>query len=542
MPIRSSLLALLILLLVAAPSAGRAQSAFDLSVVSVDLPALPGLQSYAVAQDGDDWLVFGGRSDGLHRRQPWASFDLAGHNDRFLVVNVDSQTVETADMDALPVSVREQLRSTNMQFHQRGDILYVIGGYGYSETAGDHITFPNIAAIDVPGIIEAVRTGGSLVPHVRQQTDARFAVTGGYLQTIDGVFHLVGGHRFDGRYNPMGGPSHTQTYTNALARFGLDDDGTTVSISGYEQTIDAAAFHRRDYNVVPRILPDGSEGLVAFSGVFQETADLPYLDCVLIDDTSHAIHPAFEQYYNHYHCAHLPLYDAATQRMHTVFFGGIAQYVDSAGIRLRDDDVPFVRTIARVTIHPDGSMEEVVLPIEMPGLLGAGSEFIPRADLPVLANGVVDLGALPATDSVLLGHIFGGIHSSAANIFWVNDGTQSTASDVLFEVWLKRTDDPGDTTSLNGVIVPDAPGLQLLPNPSTEAIGLRIRVPRNVPYHVRVRDGAGREVHRLDALSMATNGAWSRVVLAGTETLPGGTYFVELEAHGAVTVQRFVRR
>ena len=538
---RSFPVLLLVLLLFIARSDGRAQDPIDLSIVPVDLPGLAGLQSFAVAQDGDDWLLFGGRLDGLHRRQPWASFDLAGHNDLFYVVNIDSQTVETADMTALPVSVREQLRSTNMQFHQRGDVLYVLGGYGYSETAGDHITFPNITAIDVPGLIQAIRSGSPLAPHVRQQTDARFAVTGGYLQSIDGTFHLVGGHRFDGRYNPMGGPSHTQTYTNALARFGIDDDGTTLTITDYGQTIDAAAFHRRDYNVAPRILPDGSQGLVAYSGVFQQTEDLPFLDCVLIDDTSHSIHPTFEQYYNHYHCAHLAMYSDETQRMHTIFFGGIAQYVDSAGIRVRDDDVPFVRTIARVTIHPDGSMEEIVLPVEMPGLLGAGSEFIPRADAPVLASDVIDLDALPTGDSVLVGHVFGGIHSSAANIFWVNDGTQSEASDVLYEVWLKRTGGSVDTTGLRGA-GSDAPGLQLLPNPSTEAIGLRIRVPRNTPYHVRVRDVAGREVLHHDALSMAPTGTWSRVMLPGSEGLPAGTYYVELEAGDAATVQRFVRR
>ena len=41
-------------------------------------------------------------------------------------------------------------------------------------------------------------------------------------------------------------------------------------------------------------------------------------------------------------------------------------------------------------------------------------------------------------DTILLGHIFGGILSSAPNIFWINDGTQSTATSELFKVYLLR--------------------------------------------------------------------------------------------------------
>ncbi|MBK9718257.1 MAG: hypothetical protein IPO85_12235 [Saprospiraceae bacterium] len=40
---------------------------------------------------------------------------------------------------------------------------------------------------------------------------------------------------------------------------------------------------------------------------------------------------------------------------------------------VQDNNVPFVRTIARVTRDASGTMAEYKLPIAMPTLLGAGS-------------------------------------------------------------------------------------------------------------------------------------------------------------------------
>ena len=131
----------------------------------------------------------------------------------------------------------------------------------------------------------------------------------------------------------------------------------------------------------------------------------------------------------------IPLYSSNEDEMHTLFFGGIAQYYEENGELVMDDEVPFVKTIARITRTLDGAMTEFKLPVEMPALLGSGAEFIAIEDIPTYANGVIDLDALSG-DSVLIGHIYGGIASSAKNIFWINDGTQSEASNTLFAVYL----------------------------------------------------------------------------------------------------------
>jgi hypothetical protein len=410
-------------------------SPFSIYIEPINISGLGGLQSYAFGKDNGKWLIVGGRLDGLHRRQPFAAFDVAGNNNQIIVIDPVAQQKWTASITSLSVAMQEQLSSTNMEFHQEGNFLYVIGGYGYNASSGARKTFDYLTAIDVPAVINAVIDGTSITSFFRQISDTQFAVTGGHLQKINNTFYLIGGNKFDGNYNPMGGASYTQVYTDAIRKFNLGDDGTNISITHLPGFTDAANLHRRDYNAVPQILPNGAEGITAFSGVFQLGIDLPFLNCVNIDSSNYSVNNAFQQHYNHYHCAVLPLYSAANNEMHTVFFGGIAQFYDSLGILVQDNNVPFVKTIARVTRDASGTMTEYKLPIEMPSLLGASSEFIPVNSVPQFNNQVFKLDDF-TSDSTLVGYIYGGISSTDANIFFTNTGTQSSASSQIFKVYV----------------------------------------------------------------------------------------------------------
>ena len=458
--------------------AAKAQETpFDIQLTPIQVEGVGGLQAFAFGQHEGKWLVIGGRLDGLHRRQPFASFDIAGHNTQLIVVDPAGNQSWKASLDVLPASIKEQLSATNMEFYQEGDFLYLIGGYGYSATAGDHITYPNLTAIDIPNTIQAIQNDLSITPYIRQIKDDKMAVTGGYLLKIYDTFYLVGGQKFIGRYNPMGpnnGPGFIQEYTNAIRKFTVEDDGNTLKVTHQPEIYDRAQLHRRDYNVAPQILPDGREGLTAFSGVFQENVDLPFLTCVNIDSDGYAVQPGFNQYYNHYHCAHIPIYSAKDNEMHTLFFGGIAQYFDENGTLTRDDNVPFVNTIARVTRSSDGNMAEYKLPVTMPALLGAGSEFIELAGVPTYENGVLKLDELDQ-DTTMIGYIYGGISSSAPNIFFTNTGTQSSASSQIFQVNLIKN----SATSVHDVNVQSKNGLGMViyPNPSDEFIHLSFDLP-----------------------------------------------------------------
>jgi len=416
----------------------RSNVVFRLVLEPLSIDELVGIQAFAYGKHDGKWLIVGGRLDGLHRRQPWATFDEEGQNKQLIVIDPVAGKKWSATTENLPAALREQLCSTNMESYQEGETLYILGGYGYSQLAGDHITYPNLTAIDVPEAIAAIVNGAPIDSCFRQLVDERFAVTGGYLNKIYNTFYLTGGQRFEGRYNPMGHPSYIQTYTNSIRKFRIADDGKNLAITHLATLTDTTNLHRRDFNVVPQIMPDGQEGLTAFSGVFQPHADLPYLNCVNIDSAGYVVNNEFKQYYNQYHCAHVPLFSNRTKEMHTFFFGGISQFYDSAGVLMQHDDVPFVRTIARVTRDQAGKMTEYKLEEEMPGLLGASSEFIPADHLPEFPNGVLKSDELKG-DSTLIGYIFGGINSTNPNIFWRNNGTQSSASHVIYKVFLLKS-------------------------------------------------------------------------------------------------------
>jgi hypothetical protein len=430
------LVSLILLFLGIFSNKATTQSApFQIYIEPISISGLGGLQAYAIGQHNGKWLVVGGRLDGLHLRQPNAAFDIAGNNNQLIVVDPVLQQRWSTPLTSLSIGLQEQFSSTNMEFHQEGDYLYIIGGYGYQTATASRKTFSNLTAVHVPSVINAVINGTSITNFFRQISDPQFAVTGGHLKKINNTFYLVGGNKFDGNYNPFGNPSYTQIYTDAIRKFTIHDDGTNIQITHLPTLTDAVNLHRRDYNVVPQILPNGAEGLTAFSGVFQPTVNLPFLNSVLIDSVGYAVNNSFQQLYNHYHCAVLPLYSAQQNTMHNIFFGGIAQYYDNAGTLVQDNNVPFVKTIARVTRTSDGVLTEYKLPIEMPGYLGAGSEFIPVKTMPHYTNEVIKLDELTA-DSTLVGYIYGGISSTAPNIFFTNTGTQSSASNIVYKVYV----------------------------------------------------------------------------------------------------------
>lgn len=438
-PLKSWLLALVLF----STAWSQAQvSPFEIYLEPVAIPGVNGLQSFAFGQHNGMWLIVGGRLDGLHRRQPFAAFDVLGNNNQLIVVEPVTQQSWTAPLSVLPIDIQEQLSSTNMEFQQEGDYLYLIGGYGYHAVSASRKTFNFLTAIDVPGVINAIINGSAYHSYFRQMSNPLFAVTGGHLEKIYDTYYLVGGNQFDGNYNPMGNPTFTQVYTNAARRFKLVDDGVNLSVNFLPSWTDANAFHRRDFNVVAQIMPNGQEGITAFSGVFQQNVDLPFLNCVNLDSSGYQIHPSFQQYYNHYHCAVLPIYSEDSHEMNTVFFGGIAQFYESGGTMIQDNNVPFVKTIARVSRDSAGNMVEYKLPIEMPGYLGAGSEFIPAYNIPQYSNGVLKLDEL-TTDTTLVGYVYGGISSSAPNIFFINTGVESSASSQVFKVYLIKSNTIG---------------------------------------------------------------------------------------------------
>ena len=514
---------------------------FEIILEPVVVPELGGLQSYAFGIHDGKWLILGGRLDGLHRRQPWATFDEAGHNNQIIVIDPEAQRKWTAPLFSLPTAMQEQLSSTNMEFYQDGDYLYCMGGYGYSKTEGQHTTYDNLTAIHVGNVIDAVINNGDITPYFRQFSDPNFQVSGGKLKKINEVYHILGGQLFIGAYNPMGpnnGPGFTQEYTNAIRRFILTDDGVNLQVQHLAPFIDEDNLHRRDYNAEPQILPNGEQGVTMFSGVFQHNVNLPFLDAVTVSAQNYRVDSDFQQLFNHYHCPALPLYSAVNNEMHTVFFGGIAQFYMDGDQLVQDDEVPFVTTIARVTRTAEGVMKEFKMPLEMPGLLGAGAEFIPNLDLPHYSNKVFHLDSL--TDApTYIGYIFGGINSSQPNIFFINDGTQSIASNIIYKVSIKN----------NGAIFSsrldkNANGDQLqlvvFPNPSKDSITFNYFLERAQKVQITISDLTGKVIEQAN-LSHQGSGHQTYASDLKAKVAPGA-FLVTVETEDAQATRKFILR
>ena len=139
------------------------ESPFQLLLVPQDFSELGGLQSFAYGQANGKILLIGGRLDGLHKRQPFASFDVAGNNNQLIVFDPVNHTKWTANLSTLSLEIQEQLSSTNMEFHQSGDYLYVVGGYGYDNASAARMTFPYLTAIHVPQLIEAILNNETII-------------------------------------------------------------------------------------------------------------------------------------------------------------------------------------------------------------------------------------------------------------------------------------------------------------------------------------------------------------------------------------------
>lgn len=504
---------------------GQSAVPFQVGLEEISISGMPGLQSFVHAQYNGKYLLIGGRTDGLHQRQPFASFAAAENNTMAYVIDPLNMQVWSSSLSALPPAVFEQLQSTNMQFEQRDSTLYIVGGYGFSTSANNHITHNKLTAVNVSGLVNAIVNGNAIASYFRQISDPSFQVTGGYLGYLGQRFYLAGGQKFTGRYNPHGpnhGPGFTQEYTNAIRSFDIVDNGQSLSIANFSEWRDTVNLHRRDYNLAYQFFPDGGLGFTIFSGVFQYSGDIPWLNTVDFRDTGYAVVPNFNQYLNQYHSAHMPVYDQTGNAMHTIFFGGMSRYtLDASGNLVDDINVPFVNTISQVSRYSDGSMQEFKIG-EMNGLLGSGAEFVPATGQNFVdTNGIISLDDL-SNQKTLVGYVMGGIESTQKNIFFINTGTQSDATTRVFKVFITKNV-IGNQELMDGQ---EFFKTMLFPNPTKNTVSLKLELPHQAYVTIELIDQNGKMlkvVHQGEIYGY-------QIMPIELGELPEGVYYLRLES------------
>jgi hypothetical protein len=532
------LLALLALLTLAAPPAGAQtdQLPFSVEIVERDMPALPALHSFAAARHDGDWLLVTGRTDGLHGfgANP---FPEEFATTKIWVIDPASGEAWYASLEALPEAVREPLRVTNAQHIQIGETLYVIGGYGHSSAAGGMITFPTLTAVDVPGMIDAVRQGAPLAPHLRQIEDDRFRVTGGELEHLGDYLYLVAGNRFDGEYSGPGSVFF-QEYTYSIARFRIEDDGDSLVITDYDTVAsDDHQMRRRDLTVAPVVWPGERQGFALYAGVFQPDIDWPWENpFYFFDDDAgrdFLLDESFAQKHAHYTAPALPLYDGASGAMYTTIFGGMARYfVNPNGDLHMDPLVPFVREVVTIARDADGQTTELLQDFEMPGFLGTNMAYLPADGLPLFDNGVIRLEELSTRTSV--GHLFGGLSATSRHPGMMPHTGTSAASRRLFEVFVT----PRGTSAA----LPPRASVSLegpYPNPFGGDATFALVLDRSEHVRVELLDMLGRRVSLLHDGPLGPHRRLELTIRAAD--LPAGAYLLRI-AGETVSASRSVVR
>ena len=263
-------------------------------------------------------------------------------------------------------------------------------------------------------------------------------------------------------------------------------------MQNYQLVTDQVNLHRRDYNLVPHVFPNGEFGYLISSGVFQLNADLPFLYPVEIQSSGHTAVNGFSQYLSNYHSSKFSAFDSASGTMHHLFLGGISQYYYQNNTLVNDPNVPFVKTISRLMQGADGNYQEYVLSNEMPDLLGSSAELVANENAPHYLGEIIDLAAI-TSDSLLVGHIIGGIKSGSLNPFTQNNTNSTAANAVIYQVWLKRS-----TTGSIDVQIP-VPNFQvsLFPNPAKDLAFLAFELDQKANVECFILDANGSIVHEV---------------------------------------------
>jgi hypothetical protein len=427
-----------------------------------DKSPFPGMSAFACAATSTGrWLLVGGRRAGLHTFKG-SGQNFPSPNKSLVVIDVKTNTSWAFDTSDLPGELACALSTTNAQstYDASTDLLWVVGGYGV-DTKGRQTTLGTVVRIPVQQTIACIVSSASneaktaeIAKLFRMATDPRLAVTGGELFLEGSTFSLVFGQYFDGAYTAFEG-AFTQTYTEEIRRFTLEDD---LTISSYDavsgRDLDDRPFHRRDLPVVYDVDPaDGSSRITAFGGVFPPGVIGAYSEPIYLQGGGFTIDRSIGQVMSLYECPVLVVWNASRREVSRVFFGGIggryftqnstqSRVFEDATAEGRNDGLPFICDVS-VLVSSRQDTRQWILPEPIPrqSLVGSSTRFVPDPDPKARGHftpeGVLELTSLAHGRRILAGYFFGGILSDNPLPLKPNTGTQ--ASDRLYEVYVTRT-------------------------------------------------------------------------------------------------------
>jgi hypothetical protein len=172
--------------------------------------------------------------------------------------------------------------------------------------------------------------------------------------------------------------------------------------------------------------------------------------------------------------------------------------------------------------------------LQMPALLGAGAEFIPSGDY-LIEHEIIDINAIPA-QKTLIGYIYGGIQSSDKNIFFVNNGTQSFASNTIFKVYINKSIVGIEEFEINEDTIEN---LSVFPNPARKEIQISFVVHDVNAITYQILDSSGRNC-KSDSFGVIEPGIYTSDI--DLSDLSKGSYVLQLNNGKYIVHYKFIKK
>lgn len=387
---------------------------------------LPEVRDPIVAQDDNNWLIVSGTTGNFHQ------FEINSFISSIYVYNPSTTELSSMSSTYLPQEVQKQLKSSNPEFLEDGETLYIIGGF-YTADNINWSTLNTITAINIPGMIEAIKTNNTnLASCVNYSTSIpqQFQVTGGQLGKIGSDFYLAFGQNCSGD-NYCGGPNGQQIYTNSIYQFSMDPTLSSISIinTATRADNDNSGWRRRDYTLVP-FMRGNTETLLAEGGPFtQPTNPNPgavWTNGIEFNGNLHANNSFINQQANQYATSSLSMYSASRNEIYAATFSGLSNLYWSTTRLVQDLTTPYGNILDLISYNTNGTVQEYAnmhpmcsgQPVASCLYMGLAAIFIPVSNSNFFdSRNILQLDQLPNNTKTLVGYIYAGLLSPAQNIF-----------------------------------------------------------------------------------------------------------------------------
>ncbi len=399
----------------------------SITLVPVNSSALPALRDPVVAASAGNWLILSGSTGGFHDFNRDFITSIYVYNPS--TAQIYSMSVSSTN---LPVAVKKQLTSSDNQFLQDGDTLYIIGGF-YTPDNVVWTTLNTITAINVPGMINAIiNNNTNLASFVTYNTSIpQFQVTGGQLGKIGNYFYLTFGQDCEGSNYCV----PTQTYTNSIYQFSADPTLSSISIVNTvtHGDLDGSGWRRRDYTLVP-FMSGSTQTLFAMGGPFTPGINaFVWTNGINFSANIQANSNFINQQANQYLSPSLPMYSANANTTYVATFSGLSNLYWGASGLVNDTTTPYGNILDLISSDGSGNVQEYAnlqpmcsgQPLPSCLYMGLAAHFIPVANN-YDSRSILQLDQLPQNSSTLVGYVYGGLISTVQNIFVTPDPTSAT--------------------------------------------------------------------------------------------------------------------